>query len=411
MIRAIAALLVAACLAGAARAAPDRQDFPLIERGRYLAVLGDCQACHTAPGGAPFAGGLPVETPFGMVRSANITPDRETGIGAWTERQFARALRKGRGPHGEHLYPAMPYIYFSRVTDDDTRALFTYLSTVAPVHHAVATDALPFPFDIRAGMIGWNALYFHRRGFKPDPAKSAAWNRGAYLVEGLGHCAACHTPKTFLGGDRTASALAGYAVQGWFAPDLTDEAHRGLGAWSIDDVVAYLATGHNRFAAASGPMGQVVDDSTSHMRPDDLRAIASYLKESRAAEPAPPEPLAADDPRMRAGAAIYADLCSACHTPEGRGVPAMFPALAGSAAVQSIDPLSTIRVILRGTRSVATAAAPTAPAMPSFAGVLSDAEVAAVATFIRNDWGNAATAVSAATVRTQRHALARRVSD
>ena len=397
---AIASLILLSGLVAAGRAenkagtSLDPQNFGQIERGRYLAIAGDCASCHDAPGGQPYAGGRPIETPFGVVVGANITPDPDTGIGAWSDAAFVRALREGKGDHGQFLYPAMPYPYYTKVSERDALAIRAYLNTVKPVHNAVVSNKLPFPFDIREGMAAWNALYFRSGEFKPDPAKSATRNRGAYLVEGLGHCGACHTPKTRLGGDDRAHALQGYALQGWFAPNITNDSERGLGGWSIPDIVAYLKAGHNAVSASTGIMGEEITLSSSQMTDADLAAIATYLKDlpGQTSTPAAAA-LSASDPRMIAGAAIYADNCSACHGPDGKGVPFLFPSLAGSPNVRSTDPASLIRVLIEGARSVATAGEPTGPGMPSFAWKLSDDQAAAVLTYIRNSWGASAPAV------------------
>jgi mono/diheme cytochrome c family protein len=404
-------LLALLLVAGAAAAATDEQDFTQVERGRYLTVVGDCQACHTAPGGQPFAGGRPIETPFGTVLSGNITPDRDTGLGAWGDQDFIDLLQKGRGRFGYHVYPAMPYTYTARVTRDDALAIRAYLATLPAVRNPVQSDQLPFPFGVRASMAAWDRLFFREGVFQPDPNRDADWNRGAYLVTGLAHCGMCHTPKNALGGDEDGQALQGYSLQGWFAPNITDDARQGLGAWSADDIVEYLASGHNRFAAAAGPMAEEVTYSSSRMTPADLRAIAAYLKSMPGQNHQADAPVAADDPAMRTGAAIYADACSACHTPDGSGVAGMFPALRAGASTQGREPTSVIRVILRGAQTVGTAAAPTGPAMPSFAWQMDDAQVAAVATYVRNAWGNAAPAVTAAQVRAERASLEHRSSD
>jgi mono/diheme cytochrome c family protein len=383
----------------------DGQDFAKIERGRYLTAAADCAACHDAPGGAPFSGGLPIETPFGVLLAPNITPDPETSIGAWSDAAFDAAVRQGRRRDGTLLYPAMPFPYYAKMSRDDVLAIRAYLDTLAPVRHAVRVNRLPFPFNVRATMRVWDALYFQPGEFAPDAAKSAAWNRGAFLVEGPGHCGACHTPKTWLGGDEKSETFHGYQIQGWFAPDITDDERRGLGGWSVDDIVAYLRSGHNRIAAATGPMAEEVALSSSRMSEADLVGIATYLKDLPAGTGAV-APLASNDPQMTAGAAIYRDVCSGCHAIDGKGVPELFPALASSSAVRSDDPASLIRVILRGARSVATSTEPTAPAMPAFGWQLDDDQLAAVATYIRNSWGSAAPAVSADTVHKTRAALA-----
>ncbi len=398
-------LVAAALLLGGAGS--DTQNFAQIERGKYLAAVGDCAACHTLPGsGQQFAGGRSIETPFGTLLAPNITPDRETGIGAWTDDEFVDALTRGTGRDGEHLYPAMPFSYLAKVTREDALTIRAYLNSVPAVRHSVTANDLSFPFDIRVAMAGWDALYFTPEPFHPDPNRSAEWNRGAYLVEGLMHCGMCHTPKNLLGADETSRRFQGYALQGWFAPDINNDTPRGLGSWSVDDIVRYLKTGHTNTAAASGPMADEVANSSSKMTEADLHAVATYLKgdsEQAGGKPAPP-----GDAVMKAGAAIYADECSACHAPTGDGVPGLIPALRGAAAVQSDDPASLLHVVLRGARSVGTKDAPTAPAMPSFAWLLTDAQIAAVTSYVRNAWGNGALAVEAGQVKDARHDLAER---
>lgn len=390
---------------GGVAAAAGGQDFSQIERGRYLTVVGDCASCHTKPGGRDFAGGLPVETPFGKVVAPNITPDNHTGIGLWDADDFVRAITTGVRRDGAHLFPAMPYTYYTKVRREDVRAIRAYLSTLPAVSNTVAADQLPFPLSVRADMAAWNVLYFAPGEFRPDPAKSDEWNRGAYLGEGLMHCGACHTPKNLAGGDKTGKSLQGYTLQGWFAPNLTRDPRRGLGGWSLDDIIGYLKTGHNRFAAAAGPMADVVAKSSSKLSDADLHAVASWLKDQQADEQTPTRPVD-NSTAMKAGAAIYADECSACHAPTGGGIPGLFPALAAAPAVQSIDPTSLLRVVLAGARSVATDTAPTAPAMPGFAWLLNDQQAAAVLTYIRNAWGNAAPNVTANDVAKRRTALA-----
>jgi mono/diheme cytochrome c family protein len=395
---ALLAASLAACVSAGARWSgngyPDQQNFALLQRGRYLTVVADCTACHSDPtrSDSPFGGGLPIATPFGTVVAPNITPDPQTGIGRWTAKQFDDAVRRGRLPSGKRLYPAMPYPYFARMSAADVLAIRAYLDTVKPVHHRVVSDQLPFPFSIRASLIFWDWLYFRPGQWRPRADRSAAWNRGSYIVQGPGHCGACHTPKSFLGGDETSRFLQGYALSGWVAPDLTGDAAHGLAAWTAQDIVEYLQTGHNRFDAASGPMAEEVKDSSSHMAPADLAAIATYLKGEQSTSTRP-TPLAPTDPDMVAGGAIYRDICAGCHQSDGRGVPYLIPDLAGSAAVASPDPTTVLRVILHGAASVATRQEPTGPQMPSYAWQLNDAQVAAVATYVRNSWGHAAGAV------------------
>lgn len=376
----------------------DPQEFTQVERGRYLAVLSDCGSCHTVPGSnQPLAGGRPIETPFGNIVAPNITPDLETGIGSWSDEQFDAAVRGGRRRDGSRLYPAMPYNAYTKMSREDVLAIRAYLNTVTPVRNAVVANTLPFPFNIRAAMRVWNALYFAEGDYRPHLDQSAEWNRGAFLVDGPGHCGACHTPKSFLGGDKSSHYLQGGYLQGWSAPDITNSPRLGLGGWSKEDLVAYLKSGHNRITAATGPMGEVVTLSTAHMTDPDLRAIATYLK-SLPGKADDVSALPANDPTMVFGAAIYRDQCSACHGLEGKGVSELFPSLVGSSMVRSDDPTTSIRIVLRGARSIGTSAQPTASGMPSYGRQLDDNEVAAVLTYIRNNWGGAAKPVGSGEV-------------
>ena len=397
------AFLIATCTAQSGG-----QDFTQIERGRYLATAADCVACHTIPnGGKPFAGGRAIETPFGNITTPNITPDAETGIGSWTNEQFDNAVRNGVRPNGSRLYPAMPYTSYTKMSRDDVAAIRAYLNTVEPVRHPVVANTLPFPFNIRASMRVWDELYFNPGEFKPDPKKPADWNRGAFLVEGPGHCMACHTPKSFLGGDKSDEYLRGSNLQGWFAPNITNDDRVGLGQWSADDIVAYLKTGHNRITAATGPMAEEIEHSTSKLKDEDLAAMAAYLKSVPGSADSP-VPLKADDPVMVAGQAIYRDQCAACHQIDGKGVPRLFPSLAESSGVRSRDPTTLIRIVLRGAHSVATTQEPTAPGMPSFGRQLNDEQIAAVTSYVRNAWGRPAAAVAPGDVSKLRDALSTR---
>jgi mono/diheme cytochrome c family protein len=389
---------LATVLVSVSASAQDRQSFETIERGRYLAVLGDCAGCHSTPDGSPFGGDLALQTPFGPLLAPNITPDKETGIGAMTDKEFVSALKDGRGRNGKRLYPAMPYTAYSKMTDDDVLAMRAYLNTVAPVHHSVEPNQLRFPFNIRLSLLFWNWLNFKPTLYKRDDSKSDEWNRGAYIVEGPGHCGACHTPKTIMGGDRAAQ-LSGGVLQGWYAPSLTQDNRTGIGSWSKDDLVNYLKTGANNFTLASGPMAETVRNSTSKMADDDLAAIATYLKDSGIPTNADAQPPA--DPallQMKLGAVLYKDNCSACHKDNASGEPHLFPKLAGSALVQSDDPTTLVRIVLQGARAVATDAAPTAPSMPAFDWRLNDEQIAALLTYVRNNWGNAASSVAASSV-------------
>lgn len=396
-------LLVGALMPVAVLAAPDQ--YMQIERGRQLALAGDCVACHTTSGGQPFAGGMILDTPFGGISTPNLTPDEETGLGQWSEDDFARAMQKGVGRDGAHLYPAFPYPYYTKVTREDADAIFAYLRTLPPVRNKVDRDTLPFPFNIRKLMIGWNMLFFSEGQFRPDPQRSAEYTRGQYLVDGLAHCGACHTPMNWAGANRNADYLQGNTLNAWVAPNITDDARVGLGNWSIEDIVTYLKTGRNGHSHASGPMAEVVVNSTSLMHDADLHAMATYLKERGSSGPAAPSALPTGDARMQAGEAVYVDNCSACHKRDGSGIALLFPPVAGNPLVQQADAATLRRIVLTGVQGAATDAAPTGQAMPSFGWRLSDRQVADVLTYIRNSWGNAAGAVTSEDVGKSRAQL------
>jgi mono/diheme cytochrome c family protein len=374
-----------------------------MSRGEYLVALGDCVACHTEPGGERFAGGLPVATPFGTILSANITPDKDTGIGGWTADQFYRALHEGVDDEGKHLYPAFPYNYYTKVTREDSDAMFQYLRTLKPVRHEFERNKLSFPFNIRSLMVVWNWLYLDKGPYQPDASKSAAWNRGAYLVEGLGHCQACHTPKTMMGGPKTGKAFQGGIFGDWFAPDITANQRVGIGGWKDDALREFLRRGANVHSAATGEMGDVVAFSTSLASDEDLDAIMTYLRSVGASPDASVS--APDGAVMKQGQAIWQDSCSACHRMDGQGVPRFFPPLQHDANAQQTDPTTVVHYILAGSRKVPTGGAPTPLSMPAYDWKLDDAQVAAVATYIRNSWGNAASAVTADEVKKLRGKL------
>jgi mono/diheme cytochrome c family protein len=397
--------LVAAALIATSPALAGQDNYVDFQRGKALATIGDCIACHTAPGGQPFAGGLALRTPFGAIMTPNLTPDDATGIGRWSKDNFARAMHEGRRPDGAYLYPAFPYPYYTKVSRQDVDAIYDYLRTLTPVSNVVNRRTLPFPFSIRTSMWGWNALYFTPGYFAPDAGRSEEFNRGAYLVEGLGHCGACHTPLNVFGANKADQYLKGNPIDNWIAPNITNDPKAGLGNWSVDDIVQYLKNGQTRTSLASGPMKDVIENSTSKMPDADLKAIAVYLKERGAAGSPAPAPLPVSDPQMLAGQAIFTDTCSACHAPDGAGVERLFPRLAGNAVVKQDDASSLVHIVLTGARATGTEARPTAPAMPSLGYRLNDSQIAAVVTYIRNSWGNAAARVDAETVRTLRGRL------
>jgi mono/diheme cytochrome c family protein len=396
-------------LLGSLAALPAKAD-DQIARGRYLALLGDCAGCHSAAHKPAFSGGLPFTASFGTVYSTNITPDKETGIGSWTEVQFYRALHQGISADGHHLYPAFPYVYFTRISRQDTDALFAYLKSLTPVHEPPTPNRLIFPFNIRALMIFWDWLFLHDKRFEPDPKHNAEWNRGAYIVTGLGHCAACHTPKNILFGDKNEKSLTGGVVDNWFAANLTGAQWGGLGKWSHADLARYFATGRNRYATAAGSMQEKVTLSLSRLTDADRNAIASYLKSLPARELLAPQ--VPDVAQMARGETQFVEHCAVCHKPPGgrdqvssAGTLADYPQLAGDTLVLSRGPTTVVRIILEGAQSPLSGHESTSYSMPSFA-ALGNRNIADVATYLRNSWGNHASAVSDSQVKNLRRAIA-----
>jgi mono/diheme cytochrome c family protein len=373
----------------------------VLARGKALAIAGDCAGCHTDDPAKPFAGGKRIATPFGGVYASNLTPDRKNGIGAWSDEEFYRALHDGVAPDGSRYYPAFPYPYFTKFTRDDVLAIRAYLATLTPFPDATPPPELRWPFNNRLVMRGWNLLFFRSGTFEKNPEKSEEWNRGAYLVEGAAHCGACHTPKNAFGADKRGQLYGGYRVQGWFAPRLDGAERTGLKSWSVDDIVEYLQSGRNGRSHADQLMAEVVVHSTSLMSGDDLRAIAVYLKDlpAGAPEPAITQPSLES---MTSGADIYAHACIACHEANGEGAPRIYPPLPGNANLQSADPSSAIQIILDGAQTVKTPRAPNAGSMPAYAEQLSDQQIADVANYIRNSWGNAAPLVMPTQVKRKR---------
>ena len=381
----------------------------LAERGAYLATAANCVSCHTVDGGAAYAGGLAFHTPFGVIHSTNITSDRETGIGGWTFEQFARSMRKGVGDGGEHLYPVFPYTSFAKITDEDLRALYAYFQSVPAVRSEARKNQLRFPYDQRWLLGGWKLLFLDSGAYSPDPEKSPEWNRGAYLVEALAHCAACHTPRNALGAKRAGRALSGGVYidrvpsgdyRDWSAPNLT-AASTGLRHWSERDIVDYLKMGKNQYAAAFGPMNEVVINSTRHLSDSDLNAIAAYFKDVPPFEDAVGATAPAD--KIGRGRTLYNLHCGTCHQPTGLGAPETGARLANSPIVQASDPSTLLNVIIYGPELPN----PRPPIgkwkqMPSFNDKLKDDEIAALASFLRQEWGHQSGEVSIEAVAAQR---------
>jgi mono/diheme cytochrome c family protein len=380
--RALARLAGAAILAALPLLA-HAADSDLVARGEYLSRVADCMPCHTKPGGTPFAGGLLIGTPFGSLSSPNITPDPDTGIGTWTDQQFFGAVHDGIGKGGEYLYPVMPFTSYTKMPRNDVMAIRAYLASLKPVYAPRAPSHMEFPFNVRTGMIAWRELFFRPGVFVPDPKESAAWNRGAYLVQGPGHCGECHSPRNILGATKTDDSLAGGLVGHWLAPNISSDPKWGIGDWTIPQTVSFLKTGSTKTkGVAFGPMAEVVHDSLKYLTDADVTAIATYLHGS-ANRTEPPQPLAATRADIGTGATLYMDNCEQCHQSKGVGIPGAIPNLAGNRAVQAAKPNDVILAVLRGIPTDGHYGA-----MPSFAGALGDQQVADVVNYVRSGWGN-----------------------
>lgn len=386
----------------------------LIKQGEYLARAGDCVACHTAKGGKPFAGGLPMETPIGVIYSTNITPDK-TGLGDYSFEDFDKAVRHGIAKNGSTLYPAMPYPSYARVSDSDMQALYAYfMKGVEPVAQENKDSDIPWPLSMRWPLAAWRWMFApaveeHQAQTAADPVI----NRGAYLVEGLGHCGACHTPRALTMQEKALSAADGNAflsgsapLEGWIAKSLRGDHKDGLGSWSEEQLVQFLKTGRSDRSAVFGGMSDVVVHSMQYMSQDDLTAIARYLKSLPAVDPKD-QPHQYDKQVAQAlwkgddsepGASVYIDNCAACHRTDGHGYTRVFPALAGNPVLQTADATSLINIVLNGGTLPATHTAPSTFTMPAFAWRLSDQEVADVVSFIRGSWGNKGAPVNASEV-------------
>lgn len=366
--------------------APQAFDAALVKRGRELAAVGNCNTCHTVRGGRNFAGGLPVPTPFGTIFSSNITPDAETGIGRWSEAAFRRAMRSGVSREGQHLYPTFPYDHFTHVSDDDDRALYAFLMTRQPVRARARENQLSFPFNQRFAVAGWKLLFLRHDTFQPDRGRSAEWNRGAYLVEGLAHCGACHTPRNALGAERASAQFAGGEVENWHAYALNDQSRAPV-PWTADALFAYLREGfHPDHGTARGPMAEVVSNLSS-VPSDDARAIAVYMA-GVAGAPAPAHEAQSEAARTRsstasqtnaAGASIYAGACASCHE-GGRPLPYGGIRLDLSTAISSPDPRNLANIVLSGVRAVE---GERSPIMPGFAAGMNDAQASALLNYLR----------------------------
>lgn len=409
------AILVAAGLLAAPAMAAD----PPTDHGEYVARAGNCVACHSIPEAPPLSGGLKMATPVGSIYSTNITPDKETGIGTYTFEDFDRAMRQGIAKDGHHLYPAMPYPSYAKITTDDMRALYDFIMKGVPAAKvANKPSEIPSPWNARWPLAVWNTLFAEDEPYQVKDGKAAAWNRGAYLVQGLGHCGACHTPRGMAfnekGYDESDSDfLKGAPLDNWSASNLRQDVNTGLGRWNKEDLTAFLKTGHNKFGIAFGTMTEVVNNSTQYMTDADVSAMADYLislpgsREGKSNpytyKPATTEALKAgkfDVP----GALTYVQQCMTCHMPDGSGQGEYLPPLAGNPVITDLSPASLINVVLNGSQAVVLDGMPDAYKMPQYRVLLTDQEIADVVSFLRSGWGNAATKVTAAEVAEMRKA-------
>ncbi len=392
-----------------------QSDSALVQRGAYLARAGNCMSCHTARGGEPYAGGRGIETPFGTIYTSNLTPDAANGIGNWSPAHFWRAMHNGRSKDGRLLYPAFPYNNFTLVTREDSDAMLAYLKSIKPVSQPNQPNTLRFPYNTQAALAVWRALYFSPGVYQADSRRTAEWNRGAYLVGGLGHCSACHTARNVMGASQGADLAGGLIpVQNWYAPSLASPHEAGVADWDRQDIVNLLKNGVSSRASVNGPMTEVVQGSTQHLSNEDLNAMAQFLKElpapAAAAGSAASQEIAvmamapsdsaakAPAPLLARGAKLYDEQCAKCHGDDGKGQRTgafnAYPALAGNRAVLMPQTVNLVQIVLNGGYAPATAGNPRPFGMPPFVLVLDDSDVAAVLTHIRGSWGNQASAVS-----------------
>jgi alcohol dehydrogenase (quinone), cytochrome c subunit len=391
-----------------AHAAASTFDDPnLIARGAYLARIGDCVACHTASGGKPFAGGLPIRTPLGTVYSTNITPDAKTGVGNWQYDNFVNLMRRGETRRGYAVYPAMPYPSYARMTDDDMRALYAYIMHgVQPVSQPNKQNGIPWPLSMRWPLRVWQWIFAPEPGsYTPPAGADPMLARGAYIVQGLGHCGSCHTPRGFAmqeralsDADNTIYLSGGGIIDGWVAPSLRNEHRGGLAAMNTAELATLLRSGRNTSTASFGSMNDVVTHSLQYLKDSDLMSVATYLKSL------PPNNVSAQPYRydgtvskqllhgnvaaVGTGAQLYLDRCAGCHRSNGAGNGKAFPALAGNPVLQTSDPTSAIHIVLSGSAMPATHTAPSTITMGPYADILTDEQIAQVVTFVQTSWGN-----------------------
>ena len=378
-----------------------------VSRGEYVARLSDCVACHSLPGKAPFAGGLEMATPLGAIHATNITPDRTHGIGTYSLADFDRAVRHGVAPGGRRLYPAMPYPSYAKLSDDDIQAMYAFfMKGVQPANQPNIPSDIPWPLNMRWPIALWNGLFAPTATYAANPNQDALWNRGAYIVQGPGHCGSCHTPRGLAFNEKALDDsgkpfLAGALLDGWYAPSLRQDPNSGLGRWSEPEIVQFLKTGRNQHAVVYGSMTEAFNNSTQFMADDDLAAIARYLK-SLPGDPqrdgTPWQYVTADARPDAPGAHTYATRCASCHGADGKGQPEWMPPLAGATSALVKETASAINITLNGAQRVVAAGVPDAYRMPAFREQLSDQEIADVLTYVRGTWGNQGGAVDAKAV-------------
>lgn len=407
---ALAALLAASVHQVAAADAPT-------DRGEYVARLGNCVACHSVPNAPPFSGGLKMATPLGAIYATNITPDKETGIGNYTLDDFDKAMRLGIAKDGHRLYPAMPYPSYAKMSEQDMKALYDFIMKSVPAANvANKPSEIPFPLNQRWPLAIWNFLFADDERYEAKASQSTEWNRGAYLVQGPGHCGACHTPRGLAFNEKgynedSDEFLMGTELDNWSASNLRQDVNTGLGAWTPTDTVEFLKAGHNRFGTAFGTMTEVINNSTQYMTDGDLTAIATYLhslpgvREQNANafkyEPAVEQKLKARTYDMP-GALVYMQQCVTCHLPDGKGFAPYLSPLAGNPVIQDPIPASLINIVLNSSSMVVVDGMPDAYRMPQYRALLTDQEIADVVTFIRSSWGNRASPVKAQDVAKMR---------
>jgi mono/diheme cytochrome c family protein len=378
----------------------------LIARGEYLAQAADCTSCHTVPGGEPFAGGVAFRLPFGTIYAPNITPDPETGIGAWSDAEFVRALHKGIGRDGNNLYPAFPYVSYALLSTDDVLAIRAYLATQRPVHAETPRDELRFPFNQRYALRAWNLLFLPGHRFTPDPAKSEAWNRGAYMVEALGHCGECHTPRNMMMALDNSRKFAGAEQVGWHAYNLTSDRTSGLGGWSDAQLAQYLSTGRaDGRGPASGPMAEAVENSLRYLTQDDIHAMVAYLRGVAPHPDGPPavQAGAAVPPADALGAGLFAQACQGCHLPNGDGRQSPWAALRGSHTAGDPAGTNLVQVLTHGTQIRTSEGV---MFMHPFTGAYTDQELVALAHYTTAQFGFRQSTVTLERIHQQREPVA-----